>query len=149
MVFPSGSSAALTIGVAGTYKLSPIWGVGLFYQNYSVSAQTTSSTASASVTTTKNLFGGELNIFFEGSLKGFIIGTRMGLMSSSAQADASDTSSSITFGRNSTNFFIAPKLGYDVLLGRFSVGGEFSYGFGFDGYTPQVLSILAAGKFWF
>ena len=149
MVFPSGSSGALTIGVSGTYKLSPIWGVGAFYQTYNVTAEAASSTANASVTTTKNIFGGELNIFFEGSLKGFIIGTRVGLMSSSAQASAADASSSITFGKNFTSFFMSPKLGYDVILGRFSVGGELGYGFGLDGYVPSLLSILVAGKFWF
>ena len=99
--------------------------------------------------TSGTVFAPEGYVAFEGSLKGFQLGIRTGLFSVSTNASVTVDSSTATIEDSSTHLFFSPRVSYDHMFGRFSLGGDLSYIISLGETAPNLLSLLCVGKFWF
>lgn len=148
--FPSYSSSVYTLGLGGTWMWKPFLGFGATLQTSSIGLNATSDAGTTSISMGTILYGMDASFYWAGSLQNFSTGIRMGLISVGTTGSASVTGADPLSINNSTlRFFLAPRIGYDVPIGRFSVGGELNYLFSIGNAPPSILSLLVVGKFWF
>jgi hypothetical protein len=149
VTFPSNSTSTFSWGVTSAYRLPKRFGIGLSYFRYGVGASVAVSGSAASVQTSNVFYGLEGFYFFSGTLSGFSAGLKLGLANSTKSAEASSGSANITIDDPTTFLYLAPRLGYDYRMGRFSVGAEVSYVIGIGEDSPQALNVWGTTKFWF
>lgn len=145
----AGSSMGMAFGITSTYRIRPFLAVGLNYFTTGVGATANGSVASQTSTTSsgRGYFGGEANLVMGGNLSNLIPGVRVGIVgitSTGTTTDASGVTS--TFTTSTTNLFMQPKIGYDINVGRFTMGPELSYTIVFG--SAGALNILGTFKFW-
>lgn len=148
IAFPSSSSGAFAWGFNVAFQLKPLIAPGVFFTKYGVSVDASTEDQTGTSSASSFYYGGELNLFPQGSLKGFIASFRLGLVNFSTSVDAADSSTSIAISNQSTKLFFGPRIAYDVPIGRFSAGGDLSYYIGLGGDAPKSVNLLAAVKFW-
>lgn len=144
----AGSSMGMAFGLTSSYRIRPFLAVGLNYFTTGVGATASGAVAAQTSSTTngRSYFGGEANLVMGGNLSNLIPGVRAGLVSISSTASTSDTTGTTQFTTSTTNLFIQPKIGYDINVGRFTMGPELSYTIVFG--TGGALNILGTFKFW-
>lgn len=143
-------SGAFTYGGTLSYRFIPIITPSLFIMTYSVSAETVSDDGQASISASSTYIGPQANIDLDFLVEGTYLGLKFGLGILSANVSATDADgNTITFETDRLPFILGPTLGYHHMMGRFSIGGEIHYIFGFGSTAPQVFSLLAPLKFWF
>lgn len=148
--FPSYSSSVYTLGLGGTWMWKPFLGFGATFQTSSIGLNATSDAGTTSISMGTFLYGVDASLYLAGSLQNFSTGLRLGLISVGTTGSASVTGADpLSINNHTLYFFLAPRIGYDVPIGRVSVGGELSYLFSIGANPPAILSLLVAGKFWF
>lgn len=149
VAMPSNASATFAYGVVFVYKPGANFGVGAFLNKYGNGLDTESDTSTISTSSSNFWWGFEGDYFFKGSLNNFHGGVRMGFLSVSTEGTATDTTSGASFSISeaSTRFFVGPKLAYDYMMGRWSVGAELSWMISFGG--PKTIYFFPSVKFWF
>ncbi len=147
--FPVQSSNVFTFGVTGHYRFSPWLGAGPFFIRYGSGLEVSSDSGSASISTSSYYYGGDLNVLFKDTLKGFQAGLKLGLVHSSYSVSTTDGTNTISLKDSINKLFIGPKVSFDYPLGRFSAGAEMSFLIGMGTNAPSVFNFLIAPKFWF
>lgn len=149
VAFPSTSSTVFTMGAGGSYRTHTYFGPGLFIQRYSAGVKASSDAGSAQIDTSALIIGADANVFFWGTLKGFVVGARLGIVRSTTKASASAGDSSLSIDTSTTHLFLGPRASYDYAIARFSVGGELYYMLGIGNSAPSAFLIQPTVKFWF
>ena len=148
---PSSSSAVFAFGLELGFGVGGPLQVEAFLQRYGVGLDVSSSVGTASVSNSNLMYGLGVVYTFTGTLQGFYGSLKTGLSKSSSQVTASSTStgSSVSLSNDSSPIIFSPGLGYDIAVGRFSIGPCASYVFGFGDQAPSALFLMAVGKFIF
>ncbi len=147
--FPSSSSFVFAYGLAASYQVKSAFSLGLSYQAYSVSAALASSGQTADFAAKSRFYTVFIEHLFDSQLRGFSAGAKMGILSISGAADATNGAANVNFANGNDWFFIGPKIGYDQFYGRLSIGAEVSDVFCIGANGPTVFSVMANGKLWF
>jgi hypothetical protein len=121
MGFYSGGSKIL-FGVDGGLKLSPDWGLGLYFTYNSLGSATVGAASSSA---SMMVIAGELNYFLQ-DMKGLHLGAKLGL--AMASTTTSGTGTALDGSTSSSGAAYGIGAGYDVPLSHeISLGGEANF----------------------
>lgn len=149
LAFPSTSSSVFSLGLNANYLIkSSRFAVGGYYQKFGIGLDAASDDGTVSINTTTTFYTLD-GLYLVPSLNGLNVGLRMGLASISTQASASAQGGNLSINSSSIRFIMAPKVGYDYFMGRFSTGGEFTYFMAVGNAVPRVMSFMGTIKLWF
>ena len=137
----SDSNISGTYGLAGGFKFSPSFGLGVLATRYGTTSSSTNLGLPIGSTSSTTLFLGQANFFIGGIHLGIEIGTAMNSWDGKI--------STITDGTSSNAMVYGPQVGIDFRLDKtLTLGGELHYLFSSAQNTSATLQGLAALKIW-